>query len=92
MDGELERKTYTVEEAGRILEIGRSASYGAAASGELPVVRIGKRLLVPRAALDRLLAKEAPGPATSSEPREVDPMLDGDGVGTPPSGGVVTRR
>jgi excisionase family DNA binding protein len=55
MDRALARETYTVPEAGTVLGIGRSAAYGAAARGELPVVKIGKRLLVPRAALDRLL-------------------------------------
>ncbi len=43
--------TITVEEAATILGIGRSAAYEAARSGELPVRRIGRRLLVPVPAL-----------------------------------------
>ena len=53
-----ERLTVTVEEAGRMLGIGRGLAYEAANRGEIPTVRVGKRLLVPRAALERLL-KEA---------------------------------
>ena len=55
-----ERETLTVEETARRLGIGRSAAYKLAARNELPVptLRIGKRLLIPRAALDRLLGGE----------------------------------
>ena len=51
-----ERKTLTVPEAARTLGIGRSAAYEAARTGEIPTIRIGKRILVPVAALERLLA------------------------------------
>jgi excisionase family DNA binding protein len=49
------RATTSVEAAAKTLGIGRNQAYAAAARGELPVIRIGKRLLVPIAALDRLL-------------------------------------
>lgn len=52
----IERRTLTVEEAARVLGLGRSAAYSAAQRGDLPVLRIGRRLLVPTAALDRMLA------------------------------------
>jgi excisionase family DNA binding protein len=55
----LERQTYSVEEAGLILGLGRSSAYQAAARGELPTLKIGKRLLVGRKALERLLEGEA---------------------------------
>jgi excisionase family DNA binding protein len=55
------RATYDVEETARILGLGRSATYEAIRRGEIPSIRIGKRLLVPRAALDRLLGSEAVG-------------------------------
>ena len=51
-----DRQTLTVEEAAALLDIGRNSAYQAVASGQLPVIRIGRRLLVPRAALERLLA------------------------------------
>lgn len=49
------QETFSVPDAGEILGISRSSAFQAAASGELPVIRIGKRLLVPRAALERML-------------------------------------
>ena len=48
------RATTSVE-AAATLGIGRNQAYAAAARGELPVIRMGKRLLVPLAALERLL-------------------------------------
>ena len=51
-----ETPTLTVEEAGRLLGIGRSLAYAAAKDGSLPTIRIGKRILVPTAALLRMLA------------------------------------
>jgi excisionase family DNA binding protein len=57
-----ERLTYTLDEAARRLGISRALAYEAAQRGELPVCRIGRRVLVPRAALLRLLED---GPADS---------------------------
>jgi excisionase family DNA binding protein len=45
----------TVPEAGALLGLGRNASYEAAARGDLPVVRFGKLMRVPKVALDRIL-------------------------------------
>ena len=45
------RLVYTVEEAATLLRISRTLAYDAAASGELPTVRVGRRLLVQKAAL-----------------------------------------
>jgi excisionase family DNA binding protein len=50
-----QRDALSVEEAGKILGLGRGSSYAAARTGEIPTIRIGKRLIVPRAALERLL-------------------------------------
>jgi excisionase family DNA binding protein len=51
-----EQLTYTVEEAARLLRIGRNQAYEAAKSGQLPTIKIGKRILVPCAALEKMLA------------------------------------
>jgi excisionase family DNA binding protein len=51
----IERRTYTVEEAGKILGLSRNSAYARAADGSLPTIRFGRLLLVPKAALDRLL-------------------------------------
>jgi len=45
----------TVEEAARVLRIGRSSAYEAARTGELPTVRIGRILRVPRSAIEEML-------------------------------------
>jgi excisionase family DNA binding protein len=52
---EIERRTVTVQEAATILGVGRNKAYEAARSGEIPTLKIGKRLLVPIVALERLL-------------------------------------
>jgi excisionase family DNA binding protein len=49
------RTVLTIEEVAALLRIGRTGAYEAARRGELPIVRIGRRMLVPRAALDKLL-------------------------------------
>lgn len=51
--------TLSVQEAGRYLGIGRDAAYAAARSGELPSVRFGRLIRVPRAALEKMLEGEA---------------------------------
>lgn len=52
-----ERRTYTVEEAGALLGVSRTLAYAAARDGSLPTIRIGRRLLVPRARLHELLGE-----------------------------------
>jgi excisionase family DNA binding protein len=63
------RQTLTIEEAAALLGIGRNSAYQAVASGQLPVIRIGRRLLVPRAALQRLLADAPPSAGTLPDGR-----------------------
>lgn len=52
-----EKLVYTVEEAGALLNLGRSGAYEAVRRGDIPTIRIGRRLLVPKVALDRLMAE-----------------------------------
>jgi excisionase family DNA binding protein len=49
------RLTWTVTEAAKLLGISPTSAYEAARRGELPVRVIGRRMLVPRVALLRLL-------------------------------------
>ena len=61
-----ERAMATIEEVAAAFGIARSTAYELAKAGRLPVpvIRLGRRMVVPRAALDRLLAGHAdPGPA-----------------------------
>ncbi|MFC1847667.1 helix-turn-helix domain-containing protein [Chloroflexota bacterium] len=53
---EAERLVLTVEQAAEILGISRPTAYEAIQTGEIPHIRIGRRILVPRAALEKLLA------------------------------------
>jgi excisionase family DNA binding protein len=46
---------YDLLQAGRMLGLARGATYRAAANGDLPTVRIGKLLKVPKAALHQML-------------------------------------
>jgi len=47
--------TLTVAEAAKVLGIGRNTAYAAAQRGDIPTIRVGRRILVPRAGLERLL-------------------------------------
>ena len=50
-----ERLTLTVNEVARVLGISRGLAYSMVKTGEIPSVRFGKRVLIPRHALERLL-------------------------------------
>ncbi len=50
--------TVTVPEAGELLGLTRNKAYEAAAKGEIPTLRFGKRLVVPTAPLRRMLGLE----------------------------------
>jgi hypothetical protein len=47
--------TVSVPRAGACLGLGRTASYHAAEAGQIPTLRIGKKLRVPTAALRRMV-------------------------------------
>lgn len=51
-----EKVVLTVEEVAAKLKISRPSAYLAVQRGEIPVIRIGRRILVPVAALEKLLA------------------------------------
>ena len=55
-----ERQTLSVIETAKILGIGRNLCYDRIKMGEIPVIKIGRRLLVPRSALGKLLADPKP--------------------------------
>ena len=59
------RATMTVAEVADLLGLSESATYDAAARGDLPTLKIGRRVLVIRSAVLALLGEE---PIESSEP------------------------
>jgi excisionase family DNA binding protein len=50
-----DRLVYSVTEAGQLLGISRAFAYELAARGEIPVIRFGRRTVIPRALLLELL-------------------------------------
>lgn len=52
--------TMSIDEAARMIGIGRNQAYSAAKRGEIPTIRIGKRLLVLREPLERMLDSSTP--------------------------------
>ena len=55
----IERRTLSVPEAAEALGLAKTSAYAAARNGDLPAIRVGKRLLVPVDALERMLAEAA---------------------------------
>lgn len=61
-----DRGTYSVEEAAVVLGISRNHAYQLAQSGQIPVIRLGRRVVVPAARLHAWLAGDSAG---EGEPR-----------------------
>jgi excisionase family DNA binding protein len=51
------RLVYDVPEAGQMLGLTRNASYEAAKRGDLPTIKIGKLIRVPKAAFHQMLER-----------------------------------
>jgi excisionase family DNA binding protein len=62
------RLTATVPETARLLGVSRMTAYAAVRAGVIPSIRIGRRVLVPLAALDRLLGGAAGRQSTADDP------------------------
>ena len=62
-------KTMSVPEAGKVYyDLGKDASYRAAARGDIPVIRVGRCLRVPVVAMERKLEEAgATRPVASTE-------------------------
>ena len=54
---DVRRMTYTVDEYARMAGIGRNQAYDAVRRKEVPSIRHGKRILIPAASVDRMLAE-----------------------------------
>ena len=55
------RRTVTVEQAATILGISRTSAFEAVHRGQIPSLRIGRRIVVPVAALERMLGEPTDG-------------------------------
>ena len=52
---DMERLTYTVDETALLLGLSRNKTYEAIARGDIPALRIGRRIIIPKAGLKTLL-------------------------------------
>jgi excisionase family DNA binding protein len=62
-----DRLVFTVPEAGRLLGLSRNASYEAAKRGDIPTLRIGRLLLVPKGPFHRMVELTATSTAVSAK-------------------------
>jgi excisionase family DNA binding protein len=62
--------TMSVEEVANRLGISRNGTYEACRRGEIPNLRIGRRIVIPRAAFERLLATAEAGVSDPDEGAE----------------------
>jgi len=52
-----EKLTLTVKETAQLLGLSRNSAYQGVLTGEIPHLKVGKRILVPRVSLERMLAE-----------------------------------
>jgi len=50
-----DKAVLTVNETAQILGLSRNSAYQGVTRGEIPSIKVGKRILIPRIALERLL-------------------------------------
>lgn len=62
----VKRKIYTVDQVAKMLGISRNGMYRAIERGEIPSVRIGKRIVVPKHVVHKMLGEPPDG-----EPRDI---------------------
>ena len=52
----------SVQEAAHLLGLSRASTYLAISTKQIPFIKIGKRILIPRFSLERMLAETTPTP------------------------------
>lgn len=60
--GNKRKRVLTVGEAAKELRLSRNATYEACASGQIPSIRIGRRILIPKEAFERMLSEPGKQP------------------------------
>jgi len=58
----IEKLTVNVEEAGRMLGISRPTAYDRVEDGSIPSIKLGRRILVPKIAIERMLNGQQAAP------------------------------
>lgn len=69
----------TVDEAAEILRIGRSAAYAAVRAGDIPSIRIGRSIRVPRHTLELMLGIPNNDEARGGESADLGKLADAGG-------------
>lgn len=64
MEMEAGRLVYTVAELGKRMGLSRPSAYKAIRQGAVPFIRVGRRILIPRQALENFLANAGQPVAT----------------------------
>ncbi len=72
MEHDTEPLVYSVSEARKLLGISRGLAYEAIRTGQIPSIRLGRRILVPRFGLEQLL-KEA-GKIASGDSGDIEDL------------------
>ena len=67
MQNNVEPLAYSAAQVAKLLGVGKSLVYEGIRRHELPVLKIGKRLLIPRIALERLVNGTASSSTTGKE-------------------------
>lgn len=81
--------TIIVAQAGALLGISRRTAYRAAATGHIPTIRVGRRILVPTALIHRMLGitddpDDATGDGAAQQPEPDRPRDPASGAVRPP--------
>ena len=67
--------TLTVDDAAVLLSLSRHSAYGGVKAGQIPSIRIGRRVLVPCAGLRAMLGIERPEPPEETGRRQDQPDM-----------------
>lgn len=52
-----EKLAFSVEETAKLLGLSRNSVYAALRAGEIPSIRVGARLLIPKTGLEKMLSE-----------------------------------
>jgi len=55
-----EKLCWSVAEVSKLLNLSRNATYQGCLTGQIPCIRIGKRILIPKSQLEKLLSGDSP--------------------------------
>ncbi len=66
MTGDIESAVWSVTECAKILRLSRGSAYQGIIEGSIPHIKIGRRILIPKVALQKLLSEAGNGDKSTS--------------------------